>query len=85
MLIQFTIHKIENTIIRKRKRPVEFSLNFMNKRVISELFESNKKNDKFRHILISQSINDYNHHMNEMNVTQQFRSLYNTHRITRKN
>lgn len=81
VLMQSTIHQPDKRIKRFRKRPARGAVNAANARIIRRLFGQTFK----RKLPIPTIINDYNQYMNGVDLAQQFRTFYNTHRTTFRN
>ena len=70
-----TVDKVEDFREKVRKRPVKTSTNG---RIIRRVFS----NDYQKELQIPYFINDYNHHIGGVDLANQFREAYETHRPT---
>ncbi|PVH68879.1 hypothetical protein DL98DRAFT_387994, partial [Cadophora sp. DSE1049] len=61
-----------------RKRPAKTSING---RIVRQIFGE----DHTKELHIPRFIDDYNHHMGGVDLANQFREAYETHRITQRN
>ena len=73
-----TVHKVEDFRERQRKRPAKTSTN---RRIVCKAFGE----DPFKLVQIPCFINDYNHYMGGVDLANQFRESYETHRATLRN
>lgn len=81
VLMQSTIHSPGARVKRQRKRPAKSSVNAANGRIVRELYGQ----AFIRGLYIPKAVNDYNQYMNGVDVAQQYRTFYNTHRTTFRN
>jgi hypothetical protein len=73
-----TIHSASTLVSRDRKRPGKTSTNAS---IVYKVFKDKPR----RELDIPAFINDYNHYMNGVDLANQYRSAYETHRSTRRN
>ncbi|EDN09802.1 predicted protein [Histoplasma mississippiense (nom. inval.)] len=70
-----TIHSLDTFIERIRKRPGELSTNA---NIVRKVFEGQPQ----KKLKIPVMIDDYNHNMNGVDLANQYRAAYTSHRIT---
>jgi hypothetical protein len=70
--------KAEDFRAKERRRPAKTSIN---RRLIREIFGD----ESVKELEIPYFINDYNHHMGGVDLINQFREVYETHRPTFRN
>jgi hypothetical protein len=73
-----TINKIEDFRERVRKRPAKTSTN---RQIIRSIFGKNPTKE----LRIPRFINDYNQYIGGVDLANQFRELYMTHKTTQRN
>jgi hypothetical protein len=73
-----TIHSAETLVTCDRKRPGKTSTNAS---IVYKVFRDQVRKE----LDIPTFIDDYNHYMNGVDLANQYRSAYETHRSTRRN
>ena len=72
-----TVDKVTNLIERKRRRPNKSSTNII---VVRQSF----KEEVRKTLSISTFINDYNYYIKDVNLVNQYRTMYETYKLIRK-
>lgn len=78
VLTLFTIHSLKNKAISNWKWVLQI---FTNEELIRKMFEIEVK----KNLNIFIFIDDYNYNMREVNLVNQYKTKYETHRFTRRN
>jgi hypothetical protein len=73
-----TVHQADDFRAKIRRRPAKTSTNG---RIVRLVF----KEEHTKELYIPRFIDDYNHHMGGVDLANQFREVYETHRITQRN
>ena len=73
-----TVHQVDDFVAKIRKRPAKTSTNG---RIVRDVF----KEEHTKELYIPRFIDDYNHHMGGVDLANQFREVYETHRATQRN
>jgi hypothetical protein len=73
-----TVHTVNDFVARQRKRPAK---TFTSGSIVRTVF----RDDLIKELLISVFIDDYNHNIGGVNIANQLREAYKTHRATRRN
>jgi hypothetical protein len=73
-----TVYTVNDFVAQQRKRPAK---TFISNSIVCTVF----KDDFIKELLIPVFIDDYNHNIREVNIVNQLREAYETHKATRRN
>jgi hypothetical protein len=73
-----TVYTVNNFVARQRKRPAKTSTS---DNIVRTVFKDNP----IKKLLILVFIDDYNHNIKGVNILNQLREAYKTHKATRRN
>ncbi len=73
-----TVNQTDDFLEKLRRRPAKSSTNG---RIVRQVF----KDEHTKELRIPRFINDYNHHIGGVDLANQFRESYETHRATQRN